>query len=298
MVLVSIIALLLLDRLVEAKTDWRTRHAPEVIFRRWLELAYRGLPAWLARGLLWLLPAAIVAVIDYFAASWWDWLFAVAVLMLVVAPRHSQRINFELDQGCLAEDTELVSQARRVLFADSRYRPDAINARITGQRLVLLGYSEWFALLFWFVLLGPAGAVFYRSTEWLARLNLTDEPRRGWIKRCQQFTLGVLSVPASLVFAVLLMLAGSFQNSLQHWRFDRYLGFRHGARSWLEAYTLGLLARVGHSAIETEHKDIALDRQAGLSEQRFWYRAANAVQLRAQWFGLGLLALLLIAGWL
>lgn len=299
MKLLALVLVIAIDRFLEIFERWRSQRLPRQVVVEVFDYLARLVGASAARLLVWLvLPVALFAWLGVGMDGPLGWLVSIVVLLLVITPRNTSQITHELIDGALRDDSETVSSARRVLFADSGIDPDQATTRQTGERIILLAFSEWFLVLFWFVLLGPAGALLYRLTEWLARQPDPEAQDDTRIRSWQRGLHALLVLPAAPVFSALMLLAGSFQRGLNAWRGDPELGRAHGALSDWEAGYLGLIARVGHAVIDVERADECLDEDACLADQRVWYRAAHAIVLRALLFGLALVAAFTLIGWL
>jgi len=299
MKLLALVLVIAIDRFLEFFQRWRAARWPRRVTTEVLETLAGMVGANLARLTVWLLlPAALFAWLGLGGDGILGWLVAVLVLLLVITPRNTSEINRQLLDAAARDDRETVQAACRVLFDGTPVDPGQATTRQTGERIIVLAFSEWFLVLFWFVLAGPAGALLYRLTEWLAETPDPDEQTasrlRGWQRRLH----AILVVPAAPVFTVLMLLAGSFQRGLNAWRGDEALGREHGALDPWEASSVGLIARVGHAVIDVERADECLDEEACLADQRIWYRAAHAIVLRALLFGLALVAILTMVGWL
>lgn len=296
LVLVLVVAF---DRFLEFFQRWRADRWPHRVMVEVFDTLAGMIGATAARLITWLLlPGVLFAWMGLGNDGVVGWLVAAAVLLVVITPRNSSEINRQLLDAAAQGDLETVESARRVLFDGTAVDPLRATTRQTGERIIVLAFSEWFLVLFWFVLTGPGGALLYRLTEWLAQApdpGGSGEPGR--LRRWQRRIHALLVLPAAPVFTVLMMLAGSFQRGLKAWRGDDALGREHGALDPLEAGSIGLIARVGHAVIDVERADECLDETACLADQRIWYRAAHAIVLRALLFGLALVAILTMIGW-
>jgi len=296
LVLVLVVAF---DRFLEFFQRWRAERWPHRVTVEVFDTLAGMIGATAARLITWLLlPGALFAWMGLGSDSVVGWLVAAAVLLVVITPRNSSEINRQLLDAAAEGDLETVESARRVLFDGTAVDPLRATTRQTGERIIVLAFSEWFLVLFWFVLAGPGGALLYRLTEWLAQApDPAESGEPGRLRQWQRRIHALLVLPAAPVFTVLMMLAGSFQRGLKAWRGDDALGRDHGALDPLEAGSIGLIARVGHAVIDVERADECLDEAACLADQRIWYRAAHAIVLRALLFGLALVAILTMIGW-
>ncbi|MCL7743665.1 hypothetical protein LV476_01700 [Guyparkeria hydrothermalis] len=287
------------DRFLEFFQQWRADCWPHRVTTEIFETLSGMVGSTAARLLVWLLvPAVLFVWLGFGSDGIIGWLVAVLVLLLVITPRNTSEINRQLLDAAAQEDRETVESARRVLFQGTSIDPAKATTRQTGERIIVLAFSEWFLVLFWFVLAGPAGALLYRLTEWLAEIPDPEEQEMSRLRSWQRRLHAILVVPAAPVYTVLMLLAGSFQRGLNVWRGDEALGREHGAIDPWEAASIGLIARVGHAVIDVERADECLDEAACLADQRIWYRAAHAIVLRALLFGLALVAILTMIGWI
>ncbi|HSH85037.1 MAG TPA: hypothetical protein VK979_07775 [Guyparkeria sp.] len=299
MKLLALILALTVDRFLEFFQRWRAERWPQRGTVEVFETLAGMIGATAARLLVWLLlPVLLFAWLGLGNDGVIGWLVAVVVLLLVITPRNTAEISRQLLDAAARDDLEVVQSARRVLFEGTPVDPASATTRQTGERIIVLAFSEWFLVLFWFVLAGPAGALLYRLTEWLAQTpdpGEQGEPSalRGW----QSKVHALLVLPAAPVFTVLMLLAGSFQRGLNAWWRDEALGHEQGALDVWEAGSIGLIARVGHAAIDIERADECLDEAACLADQRIWYQAAHAIVLRVLLFSLALVAVLMLIGW-
>lgn len=307
MKLLVLILVVAIDRFLEFFQRWRADRWPHRATVEVFDTLAGMIGVTAARLLVWLLlPLALLAWLGPGGDGWVGWIVSAVVLLLVITPRNTSEINRQLLDAAARDDQETVESARRVLFDGTPVDPDTATTRQTGERIIVLAFSEWFLVLFWFVLLGPAGALFYRLTEWLAQedgaRHRDDQDEHepaplGWLHRWQRKVHALLILPAAPVFTVLMLLAGSFQRGLSAWRGDAAQGREHGALDDWEAGSIGLIARVGHAVIDVERADECLDENACLADQRTWYRAAHAIVWRALLFGLALVAVLTMIGW-
>ncbi|MFP4251209.1 MAG: hypothetical protein ACLFRM_01085 [Guyparkeria sp.] len=301
MKLLVLILVVAIDRFLEFFQRWRSERWPHRATVEVFDTLAGMIGDTTARLLVWLLlPVVLLAWLGAGGNGWIGWVVSLLVLLLVITPRNTSEINRQLLDAAGQDDQETVEAARRVLFDGTPVDPATATTRQTGERIIVLAFSEWFLVLFWFVLLGPAGALFYRLTEWLAQEPVGDADETddsGWVRRWQRKAHALLVLPAAPVFTVLMLLAGSFQRGLNAWRGDASQGWEHGALDTWEAGSIGLIARVGHAVIDIERADECLDENACLADQRTWYRAAHAIVWRALLFGMALVAVLTMIGW-
>ncbi len=151
--------------------------------------------------------------------------------------------------------------------------------------------SRWFGVLFWFVVLGPAGALGYRIVQLLARhpaftAETDGEPRA----RLERAAL-VLDWAPSHLMALTLALATEFDTVIKTWR-DYHAAHGQGYFT-LDLGFLGVLARAGIDADVIAGDGYAADVDDPLVE----LADARTVLRRILYVWIALIALCVVAGW-
>lgn len=233
-----------------------------------------GLPAllWL---MLWLLP-------DHGFGLLLTGLISLGVLLLLVAPSQAEHHSNALAEACHRADSAAVDACS----AELGLNPIQTDAQRVAERIIVLGFAEWFAVLFWFAVGGIVWALLYRLIEWRAQTN--DDPSNAL---CLRLKALLDWLPARL-YTALLLLAGGFNRGLDAW-----LAPATPTQPLAEA-NMALIGRVGHAALELTRADDCGDTPSCLIDQACWIKAANAIVLRVLILGLGLLALMTLSGWL
>lgn len=161
--LVALIALGLLHVMPQL-ARWRS----DALFRRWVaQLADTSGGGRVVLALL--LPTALCAL------SWWllghtplggslQLLFSLAVLLYCFGPR-----EFEADLEAILEAPDGASREAAAQTLADDGSPIAWNAPALGVAIAYAALRRRFAVLLWFFLLGPAGALLYRLAQTLAR---------------------------------------------------------------------------------------------------------------------------------
>lgn len=196
------------------------RHA--VWFERWLEL-HQSLPfsAGLREGRIGLLGLLLLPLLMLVFMQWLivdtlagtvDILFSALVLLYSFGPR-------DLDSQ--------VSDLAEAVEADDRTRSESITAELleeqagSGARRLVEGVltaalRRIFAVLFWFSVLGPLGALAYRLTRETRRL--AREQVRPGLGPASEYLLFLLDWIPARMLAGLFALAGCFEPAIKGWR--------------------------------------------------------------------------------
>lgn len=219
---VAMLLALLLDQGLRHLEPWR---GP-----RWFHAYVESLPGlthfndfWRAGSamlLMVLLPTVITLFFGHALNSVWGvfgFLFAIAVLLVTLGPRDLQNeARAYMDAVQAGHDERARELARNLLHgeppADSAARTEAVTREVLAA-----ANDRLFGVLLWFALLGPAGAVLYRSTEFL-RNELPDLDASPQFKAAALRLYGILAwLPAHLA-ALGYALAGSFEDAVSDLR--------------------------------------------------------------------------------
>lgn len=99
-----------------------------------------------------------------------------------------------------------------------------------------LGFERLFAVLFWFILLGPVGAVLYR----LLALACENQDSTSEMRHTAARALWLMEWPAVRVLGLSFALSGNFVGCFNHWR-EELLGYRRSTACVLETAIHGAL---------------------------------------------------------
>lgn len=244
----------------------------------------------LALILLPVLPVAAIARWLAVAAPEAAWLpFATIVLVFSLGPRDLwDEVRDYLGRQAAGDEPGATRVAREIIEHDAAQRRDSRDAAVEDAVFVQAN-NRIFGVVFWFVVLGPAGLG--PAAAWLFRV--TDLMRREAIRSgaaaatggrpvcAEQLHFALAWVPARLL-ALGYSLAGSFEDARRGWR-DRY--------AELPAQLLErndwLLVHVGRAA---------LGDAAGVAGARV--AAARRLVQRALLFWLTVIAVLSLVAWI
>ncbi len=213
--------------------------------------------------------------------------FAVVVLWYCWGPRE---LETDIEAVLKAPDSE------RRIAAAQMLRPQPVTLALPFAATPLVeatfysALSRWFGVLFWFVLLGPAGAIGYRIVQLMARTPAfseeLDETRRIFMERFAK----ILDWAPAHLMALSLALVSDFEATLAIWR-------EHASRakSWftLDLGFLGDVARAGVDADVNAGDGYSTDVTDPLVE----LSDARRVLRRVLVTWLVVIALLILLGW-
>ena len=216
-------------------------------------------------------------------------LFAIAVLFFCWGPR-----DLDVDVAAVLDAPDAAS--RRA--AAARLYPPGAAVRMDGGSLVEAVFRNalrrWFGVLFWFLLLGPFGALLYRLGALAAEADadlLPHETREG-----ARTLLAALDWPVAQLATLSLALVGNFDSVMAAWR-------EPGAF----ALHSSLLANAARASVRSEiaeevadYADTGVPAAAAIAEvfgDLPELRDAMSLAWRVLVLWLALIALLVLAGW-
>jgi AmpE protein len=176
------------------------------------------LPAAARLLLVCALPALLVAVIAWLLTPWLGGvlLFAFALSVLLYSLGRGD-IRAELDaylERWQRGDLEAAYREAQVMGLDTVPVDDGAELHAQVRRTALyLALERWFAVVFWFYLLGPGGALFYHILQW-SRRNRRNDAEQQLLRRWLEWLDWLPARLLGLAFAV----AGNFAGCFRVWR--------------------------------------------------------------------------------
>lgn len=162
------------------------------------------------------LPLALCALIQHGLSGVFfglpGFVFGLAMLFYCWGPRD---LDLDVEAVLEAADHESQQAALRTLTGEGTALPDDVPGAVTG--VFRAAKRRWFGVLFWFLLLGPFGALLYRlaqrGTEATAREHLPMIQANAFAR-----LLAILEWPVAQAMTLALALAGNFDAVYGAWR--------------------------------------------------------------------------------
>jgi len=184
-------------------------------------------------------------------------LLAVVVLFFSLGPKDIGEDVSEYCEALQSGDEERIRQTSKAIIESDVPEEPAERMLRVESAVCVQANNRLFAVIFWFILLGPVGAWSYRATDLIRRRAVFNESRDEeddeHLIRMREAARTVHSwlawIPARLT-AIGYAIAGHFESALAAWR---ALPEPPPATAW-EA-TKNLLARVGVGALALDHGD-------------------------------------------
>ena len=220
-------------------------------------------------------------------------ILAIFVLFFSLGPKD---IGEDVDEYCKAvenDDADLIESTAKALIEGDV--PEDASRRIVmvEEAVCIQANNRLFAVVFWFVLLGPVGAWAYRVTDLIRRRAVfnalrEDQPGGDTLVEATERVHGWLAwIPARLT-AVGYAMAGSFDGALSAWRAGD-----GEAPTTQHEQSERLLARVGTGALAIGDIDGESDADRGVRGAT----AANGLVYRQLFIWAAVIGAMTLYGW-
>ena len=238
------------------------------------------------------LPLVALIIVQYVLVKilvLFGFVFAVAVLLYSLGPRDLDgdvhRFLNAWEQG---DDAKARDYAQRIYPATAGSFDAGSLGRSVVEGILVAAHERWFGVIFWFVILGPLGALWYRLACVL-RDKCLRQSEEGAFKDAALMMHHILAwIPVRLtLFSYALV--GNFAESLEAWRKEAY-GWKS---NWL-ADNYQLLIYGGLGALQLE-RDLAADEISAVDARHV--RAALGLVLRALILVIAVITVVTVGTW-
>lgn len=287
MALIAIIVSLVVERFLGSMEEFR-RFGWFHRYTGWLSYYLRRSPFLngpLGVVLLLLPPLGAVVVADYYLSQWWFPLgvvFAVGILLFSFGPTDLEAEVEAYVDARERNDEESSRWHAAELLGDEPPEDDVLLTHRVIESTLVEANERLLAILFWFLLLGPVGAIMYRLSSQLQYQNRYASD--SLYDAAQRLHLILAWLPARMC-ALAYALAGSFVDALQAWR-GQEGAWHETSRSVLIASGLGALGYEPGDETSGQESDTGM-----VHETLQLVRRAVLVVLSA-------LAMFTLAGWM
>ena len=248
MLFLIIVAVLFAERYLLEQEDFR-QHLWFKEYCRW----FRQLPfgEWLSESrasiiAILLLPLGLLLIIHSWSVSVLggapEWFLAFAVLIMSLGPRD---LEHQVSAFLYARDHES-PEANKIaseIIGHPAMESEPEQSIEVSQGIVEQANNRLMAVLFWFVVLGPFGAVMYRLTSLTEQFSREDENRKNVNQQAFRLLHVLNWIPARMLAAT-YALVGNFDNVLLAWRH-----WSEGEKKNYESDASGLLIMTGTAAL-------------------------------------------------
>ncbi|HVC37325.1 MAG TPA: regulatory signaling modulator protein AmpE [Gammaproteobacteria bacterium] len=212
--------------LISLLLDQALRHLESLRGPRWFHAYFESLRFFAHSQGFWragvgvvvivLVPTVVTLFVGHLLDHIWSafgFAFSVLLLLLTLGPRdlHSQVGDYI--EATQSGDAQRAGAVARELLGSEPPADAAARSEAVTHVVLVEANDRLFGIFFWFALLGPAGAVLFRSTDFLRRLP-AEEVRSSEFVDAVNRLYGILAwIPAHLA-ALGYALAGSFEDAI------------------------------------------------------------------------------------
>lgn len=240
-------------------------------YERWLSGRLSALPSALILVSIVVPPVLVIGLLQYFLAGWWwgalEFILGVVVLLYCLGPDNLWVQVYSSMNELGKEDPAAIGRVQTAFGIAATENASSFHQAFV-RAIFLASHQRIFAVVFWFVLLGPVGAILYRLIESVSSQMLSG----GELASQAKAWLDWLPVRME---AFLFALAGHFTAVFFCWKRDALKG---------PYYNEQFLAECGLAALDI----------ARLPEGEIAEREALALIDRAFVIGLVILAMVVL----
>jgi len=236
--------------------------------------------------LLLIPPLLIAGALDYYLTQLWflfSLVFGVLVLLLSFGPCDLEaEVEAYIDARERDDEESAVWHANELIGEDIPEHSAQLTRRIMESTLEQAN-ERLLAVVFWFVLLGPVGALLYRLSQQLIVVERENDD--DFAEATLRLHSILAWIPARLC-ALAFALAGSFVEAVHAWRID--------PSHWPES-TRNILIAAGFGALRFKPDELEEDNPKQNIEM---VSETLALVRRAVLVFIGAIALFTLAGWM
>lgn len=170
-----------------------------------------------------LVPTLLVWLVIWLASAWslvLAFFLSVIVLLYCLGPGEllGQLRDYIKARRADGDDQEADRLAARIMEADAPLSAEDDPNRAVTEAALVRANDRIFAVIFWFAVLGPAGAALYRSADQLRRSDVADGAGSEGVSGHATLLEGLLAWLPARLLAIGYALTGSFEEAVADWK--------------------------------------------------------------------------------
>lgn len=260
-------------------------------FQRWLENRVARFKPWngpvgiilTLAGPLLLIALLMWAFNQAFAPL--AWLLALIILIYTLGPQY---LNPQLDDLISHLETYGANNTDEIIAEFSFERNTANNDRKLLENILIESNERLFAVLFWFIVLGPIGALMYRLS---ALLFHQQHGIHGQYAAASQHLYNILNWPSARLVSLGNALMGNMVDAIEAWQ-----GVEKQSFEVNEAVICATgLSALNHTQPEAEPSE---ESSSSPEDRVYWLHAVQGLINRNLLLWLTILGIMTLSGWL
>ncbi|HEY3488337.1 MAG TPA: regulatory signaling modulator protein AmpE [Gammaproteobacteria bacterium] len=215
-------------------------------------------------------------------------LFGILVLTYCLGPESFDDLVHQYLWACEEKDVRRAEAiAKKILLEPPSTNVHQMSSQVT-RAIFYEANKRLFAVLFWFLLLGPAGALLYRVVVFLAEEAYREH--KGAVGNPAMILHGLLDWAPTRLLALTFFMAGSYDDALRGWRRS------FGSSADLHLRNRMFVILTGCAAMRHEVDDAVQHPDDQEEYDLQWLRAARILVIRSLIIWVTVVALLTLAG--
>ncbi len=229
-------------------------------------------------------PLLIIALLMWFfsdALPPLAWILALVILIFTLGPQY---LNPQLDDLISHLENYGENTTDEIVAEYSFERDTANNDQKLLENILIESNERLFAVLFWFVVLGPVGALLYRLT---VMLHQQQRGIHGEYASASEHLYNILNWPSARMVALGNALMGNMVDAIEAWQ---------GVEKQSFEVNEAVICATGLSALN--YKQPEDNESVSLEDRIYWLKALQGLLNRNLLVWLTILGIMTLSGWL
>lgn len=263
---------------------------------RWYDAFTKGFMARLRHSSFWsdtigvllmlFIPVLIIAYIDHLLAKniLLDFVFSIAILLYCFGPKDVHEAARKFIDARQHDDQALAKEHASDILGQAVPEEDSQLFAAISKSILVAANERILGVFFWFVVLGPMGAIMYRLASQLMHQSSADaDPDARGIKHTARMLFAIINWLPSHLTALCYAIIGSFIDALHEWKLHKSFD------AFNPDECENMLVRTGLASLRMDANSITFDESS--------LKHILEMSWRTTLVWLTVLALMTMAGW-